>query len=76
MIRMSRRSAAEATVRGGGSVEPGTTTIGCTPGMLTLDELLAELLVQLLICRDRTDGLAVRRLAASRRRGHADAAAA
>jgi MarR family transcriptional regulator, transcriptional regulator for hemolysin len=40
----------------------GGATARCSPGTLTLDELLAEPMVQQLMRRDRTDELAVRRL--------------
>jgi MarR family transcriptional regulator for hemolysin len=62
MTRTSRRSASRATLSGDGSAKLGGTAVRCARGMLTLDELLAEPMVQQLMCRDRTDEAAVRRL--------------
>jgi MarR family transcriptional regulator for hemolysin len=62
MTRMARRSAARATLTRDCSAKPGGTPDGCAPGMLTLDGLLAEPMVQQLMCRDRTDEAAGRRL--------------
>jgi MarR family transcriptional regulator, transcriptional regulator for hemolysin len=62
MIRTSRRGAAQATLTRDARAILGGPTARCSPGMLTLDELLAEPMVQQLMCRDRTDELAVRRL--------------
>jgi MarR family transcriptional regulator, transcriptional regulator for hemolysin len=62
MTKTSRRIAARATLtRDAGAILWGATA-RCSPGILTLDELLAEPMVQQLMCRDRTDELAVRRL--------------
>jgi hypothetical protein len=58
----SRRGADRATLTWDGSASLGGATARCSPGMLTLDELLAEPMVQQLMCRDRTDEMAVRRL--------------
>jgi MarR family transcriptional regulator, transcriptional regulator for hemolysin len=62
MTRSSRRGAARATLTRDARVIPCGATARCSPGMLTLDELLAEPMVQQLMCRDRTDEVAVRRL--------------
>jgi MarR family transcriptional regulator for hemolysin len=61
MTRTSRREAARATLTRDARAIPGGATARCSPGTLTLDELLAEPMVQQLMCRDRTDELAVRR---------------
>lgn len=62
MSTASRRSADRATLTWDGSAGPGGATAQCSPGMSTLDELLADPMVQQLVCRDRTDQMAVRRL--------------
>jgi MarR family transcriptional regulator for hemolysin len=62
MTRSSRRGAARATLTRDARAIPCGATARCSPGMLTLDELLAEPMVQQLMCRDRTDEVAVRRL--------------
>jgi MarR family transcriptional regulator, transcriptional regulator for hemolysin len=62
MTRSSRRGAARAALTRDARGILGGVTARCSPGMLTLDELLAEPMVQQLMCRDRTDELAVRRL--------------
>jgi MarR family transcriptional regulator, transcriptional regulator for hemolysin len=62
MTRLSRRGAARATLTRDARGILGGATARCSPGMLTLDELLAEPMVQQLMCRDRTDEVAVRRL--------------
>jgi hypothetical protein len=62
MTRSSRRGAARAALTRDARAIPCGATARCSPGMLTLDELLAEPMVQQLMCRDRTDELAVRRL--------------
>jgi MarR family transcriptional regulator, transcriptional regulator for hemolysin len=62
MIRSSRRGAARATLTHDARAILGGATARCSPGILTLDELLAEPMVQQLMCRDRTDEMAVRRL--------------
>jgi MarR family transcriptional regulator for hemolysin len=62
MTRTPRRSVAWAAVTRDGSAKLCWTTVGCAPGMLTLDELLAEPMVQQLMSRDRTDEAAVRQL--------------
>jgi MarR family transcriptional regulator, transcriptional regulator for hemolysin len=62
MTRSSRRGAARATPMRDARAILGGATARCSPGTLTLDELLAEPMVQQLMCRDRTDELAVRRL--------------
>jgi MarR family transcriptional regulator, transcriptional regulator for hemolysin len=62
MTRTSRCSAARAALTGDGSAKPGGTAVRCAPRRLTLDELLAEPMVQQLMRRDRTDEAAVRRL--------------
>jgi MarR family transcriptional regulator, transcriptional regulator for hemolysin len=61
MTRTSRRSA-RAALTGDGSAKLGGTAVRQAPGILTLDDLLAEPMVQELMCRDRTDEAAVRRL--------------
>ena len=62
MSTTSRRHAARAPLTREGSTNRGGAGARCAPGMLTLDELLAEPMVQQLMCRDRTDEPAVRRL--------------
>jgi DNA-binding MarR family transcriptional regulator len=62
MTRSSRRGAARATLTRDARAILGGATARCSPGMLTLDEILAEPMVQQLMGRDRTDELAVRRL--------------
>jgi MarR family transcriptional regulator for hemolysin len=62
MSTASRYSADRATLTCDGSANLGVATAQCSPGLLTLDELLAEPMVQQLMCRDRTDEMAVRRL--------------
>jgi MarR family transcriptional regulator, transcriptional regulator for hemolysin len=62
MTRSSRRGVTRATLTRDTRAILGGATAGCSPGMLTLDELLAEPMVQQLMCRDRTDEPAVRRL--------------
>src|ERR1700722_17420678 len=62
MTRSSPRGAARATLTRDARGILGGVTARCSPGMLTLDELLAEPMVQQLMCRDGTDELAVRRL--------------
>ena len=62
MTRTSRRSAARTTLTRDARAILGGATARYSPGMLTLDQLLAEPMVQQLMCRDRTDELAVRRL--------------
>jgi MarR family transcriptional regulator, transcriptional regulator for hemolysin len=62
MTRASRRSAARPTLTLDGSANLGWAAARCAPGMLTLDELLAEPMVQQLMYRDRTDEPAVRQL--------------
>ena len=62
MSTVSRCGAAGATLTCDGSAKLGGATARRSPGMLTLDELLAEPMVQQLMCRDRTDEIAVRRL--------------
>lgn len=62
MVRTSRRSAARPALTRDGGAELARTMIRCAPGMLTLDELLAEPMVQQLMYRDRTDEPTVRRL--------------
>jgi MarR family transcriptional regulator, transcriptional regulator for hemolysin len=62
MTGSSRRGAARATLTRDARAILGGATARCLPGMLTLDELLAEPMVQQLMGRDRTDEVAVRRL--------------
>jgi MarR family transcriptional regulator, transcriptional regulator for hemolysin len=62
MSTASRHSADRAPLTCDGSANLGGATARCSPGILTLDELLAEPMVQQLMCRDRTDEMAVRRL--------------
>jgi MarR family transcriptional regulator for hemolysin len=62
MTRLSRRGVARATLTRDARAILGGATARCSPGPLTLDELLGEPMVQQLMCRDRTDELAVRRL--------------
>jgi MarR family transcriptional regulator for hemolysin len=62
MTKTSRRSAARATLTHDARVILGGATARRSSGMLTLDELLAEPMVQQLMCRDGTDELAIRRL--------------
>ncbi len=62
MSTTSRRSAARATLTRDSSINPGGARAWCAPGTLTLDELLAEPMVQQLMCCDRTNEPAVRRL--------------
>jgi MarR family transcriptional regulator, transcriptional regulator for hemolysin len=60
MTRQSQHDA--APTRRASANSRRTTTAQCATGVLTLDELLAEPMVQLLMRRDGTDGPAVRRL--------------
>jgi DNA-binding MarR family transcriptional regulator len=62
MSTTSRRHAARATLTRDGSANLGGAGARCAPGTLTLDELLAEPMVQQLMCCDGTDEPAVRRL--------------
>src|SRR5271156_5455641 len=62
MTRSLRRVAARARLTRDARAIPSGATAQCSPGLLTLDELLAEPMVQQLMCRDRTDEMAVRRL--------------
>ena len=62
MSTASRHSADRAPLTCDGSANLGRATARCSPGILTLDELLAEPVVQQLMCRDRTDEMAARRL--------------
>ena len=62
MTRSSRRGAARAPLTRDARAILDGAMARCSPGTLTLDELLAEPMVQQLMCRDRTDELAVRRL--------------
>jgi MarR family transcriptional regulator, transcriptional regulator for hemolysin len=62
MTRTSRLDVARVALTRNARAILGRPTARCSPGMLSLDELLAEPMVQELMCRDRTDELAVRRL--------------
>lgn len=62
MTRQAKHDAAPATSTRRASANSHRTTAQCAAGVLTLDELLAEPMVQLLMRRDGTDAAAVRRL--------------
>jgi MarR family transcriptional regulator, transcriptional regulator for hemolysin len=61
MTRSSQRGAARATLTRDAKANLGGATARCSLGTSTLDELLAEPMERQLMCRDRTDELAVRR---------------
>jgi DNA-binding MarR family transcriptional regulator len=62
MTRQGQHDAAPATPMHRASTNSRRTTAQCATGVLTLNELLIDPIVQLLMCRDRTDASAVRRL--------------
>jgi MarR family transcriptional regulator for hemolysin len=62
MTRQGQHGAAPATPGHRASTNSRTTTAQCATGVLTLDELLIDPIVQLLMRRDGTDAAAVRRL--------------
>ena len=62
MTRHAQHGAAPATSTGKASTNARGTTDQCTIGVLTLDGILADPMVRLLMHRDGTDAAAVRRL--------------